>query len=165
MTRHREPAPMEASTAAIAVECVPSGGLRCGIDLVDVESFRRCLVVGGERFLRRVFTPAELDHCRDSTERLAAHFACKEAAAKMLGTGIRGVGWQDIEVLTAAHGEPTLILRGRAIERARDIGLQRWAISISHERHSAISYVVGWCSDRKSRSPRQSKVREGVYVG
>jgi holo-[acyl-carrier protein] synthase len=164
MTRRRERAPIEAARAAIPVECVASGEIRCGVDLVDVESFRRCLIVGGGRFLARVFTVAELDHCRDSTERLAAHFACKEAAAKMLGTGIRGVDWQDIEVLTAAHGEPTLILRGRAIERARHIGLRRWAISMSHEGNSTISYVVGWCSGRKSRSPRQSKVREGVYV-
>src|SRR6266851_2768508 len=153
MTRSRD---MAASVA--------SGQLRCGVDLVDVESFHRCLIVGDRRFLARVYTPAELEHCGDRTERLAAHFACKEAAAKMLGTGIRGIDWQDIEVLTAAHGEPTLVFRGRARKRARTIGLQRWAISMSHDGNSAISYVVGWCSGRKSRSLRQSKVREGAHV-
>ena len=52
-----------------------------------------------ERFLKRVYTPEEAAYCRGRVNELAARFAAKEAVMKALGTGIRGVGWREIEVL------------------------------------------------------------------
>ena len=84
----------------------------------------------GERFLRRVFTPAELAAYRTRAPSLAARWAAKEATAKLLGVGLRGLGaaerpaeavaWTEIEILGDAQGRPTLTFYGRAA--ARDAG-------------------------------------------
>jgi len=78
-----------------------------GSDLVEIERVRRSVERFGERFLERVYTPAEIAYCmtkRSFAESFAARFAAKEAGAKALGTGIsRGVGWKDFEVKRAAR--------------------------------------------------------------
>ena len=44
-------------------------------------------------------------------------FAAKEAAAKALGTGMAGgISWQDIEVLRAPSGAPSLCFHGKALQ-------------------------------------------------
>ena len=62
---------------------------------------------------------------------------------KALGTGIRGVGWRDIEVLPNKRGKPLVFLHGRARERAAALGITDLAISLSHSRDLAIASVVG----------------------
>ncbi|OFW22057.1 MAG: holo-[acyl-carrier-protein] synthase, partial [Acidobacteria bacterium RIFCSPLOWO2_02_FULL_59_13] len=63
-----------------------------GVDLIEVSRLRLAIERHGERFLRRVFTPAEIAYCQSKKnpyERFAARFAAKEAAMKALGTGWR----------------------------------------------------------------------------
>jgi len=65
----------------------------------------------GDRFLERVFTPAEILYCRGRLAELAARFAAKEAVAKALGVGVRmmardGIHWQDVEVIGDVRGKP-----------------------------------------------------------
>lgn len=96
----------------------------------------------GERFLERVYTPAERERYRGRVTSLAARFAAKEAVMKALGTGARGVGWKEIEVMPDSRGKPTLRLSGRAEERARLLGARAWEISLSHTRELAIASVV-----------------------
>lgn len=122
------------------------GRVRCGVDLVDIGRFTRCLEVGGDRFLSRIFTPAELAYCRGREERLAGRFAAKEAMAKLLGTGIRDLGWHEVEIVTDPAGEPNLRLHGRAVTRAQLLGIRHLALSLGHESAYAIAYVVASCS-------------------
>ena len=74
-----------------------------GVDIAEVERIQAAVERFGDRFLRRVFTPAEVRYCMakpNSAERLAARFAAKEAGMKAIGTGLRyGVTWQDVEVV------------------------------------------------------------------
>ena len=77
----------------------------------------------GQRFLDRVFTAGEIAYCRGRAPNLAARFAAKEAAMKALGTGVRGVGWKDIEVVRAPSGAPGVLYHGRAESRARRLGV------------------------------------------
>ena len=74
---------------------------------------------------------------------LAARFAAKEAVMKALGTGTRGIGWKDIEVTRKPTGEPEIALHGRAMVRARKLGIDRLAISLSHSKNYAVASVVG----------------------
>jgi len=73
-----------------------------GFDATDIPRVREVFERYGERFLRRVFTDAEIAYCtrrRDPVPHLAGRFAAKEATMKALGTGLsRGVAWKDIEV-------------------------------------------------------------------
>jgi holo-[acyl-carrier protein] synthase len=95
-----------------------------------------------ERFLERVYTPAELRYCRGRVPELAVRFAGKEAIAKALGTGIRGLAWRDMEILPDPLGKPTVTLHHRALARARSIGLTVFEISLSHAREFAVAVVV-----------------------
>lgn len=100
----------------------------------------------GERFRNRVFTRAEIDYCECRASRLqsyAARFAAKEAAMKALGTGWgKGVGWQDIEVVRAEAGAPTIQLHGRALERMREMGARKAHVSLTHSLDIAMAQVI-----------------------
>ncbi len=116
--------------------------LRAGVDIIEVERIRQAAERHGERFYRRFYTPAERAHCGDRFPALAAHFAAKEAVGKALGTGIGDMAWTDIEVAHDERGRPEVILHGRAAEIAAALGLNEWALSLSHTHEHAIAYVV-----------------------
>ncbi len=116
-----------------------------GIDLVEVQRIEESLARYGERFLARVFTASELAYCRGRPQQLAARFAAKEAVSKVLGTGIQhrdGVGWREIQIVSNERGQPSVELTGRAAQRAANLGLSTFAISLSHTREHAIAMVV-----------------------
>lgn len=110
-----------------------------GIDIVRVERIRRALRRFGERFTRRILTPAEAAHVRGRPESLAGRWAAKEAVSKVLGLGVRGVGWREIEIERLPTGQPAVRLHGRAARRAEQLGLGPIACSISHEDEYAVA--------------------------
>ena len=58
-----------------------------GVDIVEVERIGQAVERWGGRFLRRVYTDAEIAYCGTRTSSLAARWAAKEAVSKALGTG------------------------------------------------------------------------------
>ena len=114
-----------------------------GVDIIEIDRVRQVIERWGAKFLRRVYTEAELGLYREKPESLAARFAGKEAVVKALGTGERGIGWKDIEILTEPGGRPLVNLYRQAREQANDLGLKGLAISLSHSRDYAIAFVVG----------------------
>ena len=118
-----------------------------GIDMVDCRRFRLIIERQSERFLRRVFTPKELDYClgkKRQVEHLAGRFAAKEAVLKLLGTGwTRGISWKDIEVRNAPSGQPHVQLTGRCRQIADEQGVSTILISISHIDTHAIASAIG----------------------
>ena len=116
--------------------------LATGVDIIEISRIRRVLERYSQRFLDRVFTPAEIEYCRGRAPNLAARFAAKEATMKALGTGVRGVGWKDIEVVRAKSGAPGIKLHGRADQRAQRLGVWETSLSISHSNEYAVAFVV-----------------------
>ena len=119
--------------------------IRSGVDLIEIDRVQASVERFGDRFVNRVYTAAELEICDGRPSSLAARFAAKEAVAKALGTGIWrcGIEWTDIEILRdAGTGEPKLLLHGAAADRAHEIGVKEWSISLSHARRSAIALTV-----------------------
>ena len=119
--------------------------LRTGVDLIEIERVRTVVDRHGDHFLRRVYTPTELEHCQGRMESLAGRFAAKEAVAKALGTGIwrQGITWTDIEVLRDVQsGAPILYLYKCALAKSEQLGLSEWSLSLSHDRENAIAFVV-----------------------
>jgi len=118
-----------------------------GIDMVDCARMGEVVSRHGERFLKRVFTPAELDYClsrKRQVEHLAGRFAAKEAVLKVLGTGWReGIRWTDIEIRNEPSGRPVVRLSGRCRRLAEELGLGDVLISISHISSHAIASAVG----------------------
>lgn len=123
-------------------------GLRVGVDICSVARVTEVYSKYGEKFLRRVLTPAEIEYVKSSDRhlltRLAVRFAAKEAAVKVLGTGWIGVGWHEVEVKRKRSGEPRLSLTGRAAARAEQLGLTRFELSMSHEKEFAVAFLVAY---------------------
>lgn len=106
--------------------------LACGIDIVEIATFARSIQIGGKRFLQRVYTEAELSLCGNHLPLLATRFAGKEAIAKALGTGLRGISWREMEIMTNQQGYPVVSLYGRAAAHADQLHLSHWSLSLSH---------------------------------
>jgi holo-[acyl-carrier protein] synthase len=115
-----------------------------GIDLIEVQRVARSTERYGDRFLRRIYHPRELEQTRgERVQYLAARFAVKEAVFKALGTGwARGIRWVDVEVQNLPSGQPVLLLHGAAAEHARSLGVDRAHVTISHTAGHAAAVVV-----------------------
>src|SRR3954447_23440914 len=114
-----------------------------GIDIIKVDRIRASIERFGERFSKRVLTPAEQRYVRLRPETFAGRWAAKEAVSKVLGLGVRGIGWRDIEGERLPTGQPAVRLHGRAAGRARQLGMERIAVSISHESDYAVAIAFG----------------------
>lgn len=115
-----------------------------GIDIIEIHRIARTIDRWGSRFLNRIYTEEELTYCKGRTSSLAGRFAAKEAAMKALGTGTKGIGWRDVEVIRASGAPPAINLHGRAATRAKNMGIQGLSLSISHSHDYALASVVGW---------------------
>jgi holo-[acyl-carrier protein] synthase len=119
-----------------------------GIDLTSVSRIEKALEnpETGSRFVSRVFTDEEIRYCEARHNRYqsyAARFAAKEATMKALGVGWgRQAGWLEIEVVRRRGERPFLQLTGRALERARETGVTRFTLSLTHEGGLAVAQVV-----------------------
>jgi holo-[acyl-carrier protein] synthase len=115
-----------------------------GTDLVELDRFRQ--VLGRTPgVVDRLFTDGERAYAelrRDPTERFAARFAAKEAVLKAMGAGIGECDFRDIEMVRADSGAPSLRLHGRAVGLARDRGVGRWQLSLTHTASLAHAIAV-----------------------
>ena len=120
-----------------------------GVDLAEVERIRKALEDPriGKRFRERVFTAKEIQYCekkrRGRYESYAGRFAAKEAVMKALGRGWSAqVRWLDIEVTRARNGKPEIVLHDKTARLAEELGIRRWALSITHTAQHGLAYVV-----------------------
>lgn len=113
-----------------------------GVDLVEIDRIVKVLGRFPDRFRERVLTDAEARYCGRRVERIAGRWAAKEAISKVLGLGVRGVGWREIEILPNWAGAPQVRLHARAAARATAMELQDVTVSISHERSMAVAVAI-----------------------
>jgi holo-[acyl-carrier protein] synthase len=122
---------------------VPEGTTELGIDIIKIERIAAAIKRFGDRFARRVLTDSEARYVRNRPQNFAGRWAAKESVSKVLGLGVRGVGWRDIEIVRLPTGAPTVQLHGRAKTRAEQLGMGRIAVSISHEGEYAVAIAFG----------------------
>jgi holo-[acyl-carrier protein] synthase len=134
---------VDAGDPVVPPGTVPPGTTELGIDIVKIDRIRAAMDRFGERFSRRVLTDAERRYVRDRAETFAGRWAAKEAVSKVLGLGVRGIGWRDIEIQRLPTGQPSVRLDGRAAQRAEQLGMGRIAVSISHEAEYAVAIAFG----------------------
>ncbi len=117
-----------------------------GLDVMETARLDRALSGHGDRFEKRVYTPAERAACAGRADRvraLAGRFAAKEACLKALGTGWSGgLKFEEVEVTAGTGGRPELQLSGKAAERARQLGARRIHVSLTHQPGLAAAVVV-----------------------
>lgn len=114
-----------------------------GTDIIEIDRIEKALINKG--FLHKNFTEKEIEYFlrrKNMSEVVAGNFAAKEAVSKALGTGFRGFGLINIEVLRDELGKPKVNLYGQAKNTAEKGGIIRIHISISHNKTQAIAYCV-----------------------
>jgi holo-[acyl-carrier protein] synthase len=128
--------------------------IRVGSDICSVSRILRVYEKYGARFLDKILTETEKKYVLSKlskgspgktqrvVEAIAGRFAAKEAIAKALGTGWRGIHWHDVEVINAESGAPHAVLHGRAAERLAGLGCHHAEISLSHEREYALATAL-----------------------
>lgn len=122
-----------------------------GVDIVELHRIASVVERYGDRFLQRIYTQGELDFCRGRIPQLAGRFAAKEAVMKALGTGIRGVGWREVEVVRKRGQAPQVQLHGRAQLKADALGMQEFSLTTSHSKDYAVAFVVGVRDEASNR--------------
>ena len=120
-----------------------------GVDLAEVDRIQAALddPRTGKRFRNRVYTEREIAYCesrqRGKYESYAGRFAAKEAVMKALGRGWGAkVRWLDIEVARARSGKPEIALHDKTAKLAAELGIRRWALSITHTKEHGLAFVV-----------------------
>lgn len=116
--------------------------IKCGVDIVRIDRLEEISPAIKQRFIDRVYTPAERLQVMGNTQALAGVFAAKEAVSKALGTGIGKVHWQDIEIIHLSTGEPEIRLHEQALMVAQSKDFHEWSVSISHDGGFAIAMVI-----------------------
>ena len=121
--------------------------LSTGVDILHVPRMEKAIERYGQRLLARCFTAREIIACRGYPAEFAVRYAAKEAVSKALGVGLRvmahnGVQFHDVEILPDRFGKPHVHLHGYAAERAQELGLTEWAVSLTHEKEYAVAFVV-----------------------
>ena len=115
-----------------------------GVDIIETARIRSVFERHPRRFIDRVYTDWEQAYCRSNILHLSGRWAAKEAVSKVLGLGVRGVGWREIEIRRTPMGQPTVTLHGRAEQRAKALGLRSpLSVSISHIKDLAVAVAVG----------------------
>ncbi len=115
-----------------------------GNDIIEIERILKA--IHRPRFLEKHFTQQEIElyHIRgDRAEILAGNFAVKESVSKVFGTGIRGFGLKDIEVLRDDLGKPYVILHNHAKKISDEIHITHIFVSISHSEKYVVAFAVG----------------------
>ena len=139
-------APDSIDLAELARRLLRSGavldGVRLGVDVVDVDAMARQLATStGQRFLETRFTSTELADSRGRADRIAARWAAKEAVAKAIGTGFRGLRPAMIEVVKAPHGQPSV--RGVGAEPwPQEAQKWKWVLSLAHDGNVALAVAM-----------------------
>lgn len=117
---------------------------------MEIDRIRRILA-RTPRFALRVFTEGEAAYCTERADpaiHFAARFAAKEAAVKALGMGFsEGIGFKDVEVVRDSKGRPSLLLHGRAAEKAAQMGVIDMPLSMSHTENDAVACAIAITKD------------------
>jgi holo-[acyl-carrier protein] synthase len=107
-----------------------------GIEIVSVERFLAAMDRRGEKFLRRLFTDAELKYCmrkKSPAVHLSARFAAKRSLFKALGRALR---YASVEVVHDGNGAPSFAVEGHGTEGFR------CSVSISHSAEYSIAETI-----------------------
>jgi holo-[acyl-carrier protein] synthase len=125
------------------------GSLRVGTDLVPVSEVAASVARFGDRYLGRVYTAHELSCCQGPPSvvaaGLAARFAAKEATLKVLRPVDHQPDWRSIEIRRDPGGWCDVHLTDTAARLAAGQGIDRWAVSMTHEAGMAAAVVVAMC--------------------
>lgn len=116
-----------------------------GTDIIEIERIKKAYEKN-EKFLYKIFTETEIEYLKNrnmGVQHIAGIFSSKESVSKVLGSGIYGFKWKNIEIRHNKAGAPEVKLYGRAKQIAEHKGIKEVKISISHSREYVVTFAVG----------------------
>jgi holo-[acyl-carrier protein] synthase len=117
-----------------------------GTDIVECLRIAQLIDQHGEAFLRRIYTPKEIEYCSArsmSTQHYAARWAAKKAVLQALGVGLRGgMTWKDIEVQSERHGKARIGLAGVVRDVSVAKRINQIHVSLSSCRTMAVAFAI-----------------------
>ena len=111
-----------------------------GNDIIEKERVKKACVK--DAFLLYVFTENERELIKKRDDSAAGNWAVKEAVAKSMGTGFNGIRIKEIEVLRDENGRPYVRLYGKALEKQKELGIEKFFVSISDTKDYTTAVVV-----------------------
>lgn len=121
--------------------------IKIGTDICQIDRVKKAYKKLGKRLLNKILTKDEIKYVTSQKRNLipgfAGRFAAKEAVLKVLGTGLRGVYFKEIEISRENSGSPKVVLHKRALRIAKRKKLKTFEVSISHEKDFAIAVAIG----------------------
>ena len=119
--------------------------MKLGNDIIEIDRIRQA-IERSRSFVKRVYTPHEIEYCESRNkgryESYAGTYAAKEAFIKALGTGMRHGSWQDIEIYHDELGAPLIRLQDTFKDIYEKSGYTNIHVSISHCKEYAMSTVI-----------------------
>ncbi len=118
--------------------------LGIGNDITEVQRIQDAIEKHGERFLKRVFTPTEIEYCQsykeEAPQHFAARFAAKEAFSKAIGTGFtQGFKLNEFGIINEKSGAPKAEISGMLAEK---YGYLQILVTLSHSKDYAIANII-----------------------
>ena len=117
-----------------------------GTDIIEISRILSLLKKHDESFAKRILSEQELAIYQRQTIKekfIAKKWAAKEAVSKALGTGFtQGVSFTDMTIEHTEEGKPLIVLTGKTKQVADKLGITKWSISISDEKHYALAFVI-----------------------
>ena len=117
-----------------------------GTDIVSIARIRRALERHGERFARRILADDEmiaLASRADPAPYVAKRFAAKEAFFKAFGQPSSSANtWHQLTIANAPDGSPCLRFGKLLEDLMKNVGIDRWHVTLSDEREYAVAFVV-----------------------
>ena len=116
-----------------------------GTDIIEISRIQSAMKKNRHSFLKKIFTDIECEFYEKTNnkyESVAAGFASKEAVMKVLGTGLRGFTFKDIQILRDDLGKPYVRLYGGAMKIANSKGIASINLSVSHCKQYAVAFAV-----------------------
>lgn len=117
-----------------------------GTDIVDIDRIAESIRKHGDRFAGKILSADEMVLYQRNiapAQYLASRFAAKEAVSKALGTGFReGLYLHHISILNDDAGKPCLHYTDKALELVKKLKVKESWLSISHERHMTVAFVI-----------------------
>ena len=104
-----------------------------GVDIVNIERFRKKEYNKNEKFYEKIFTKSEIGYClsfKNNSEHFAGKFAIKEAVKKSIRENI---GFKEI-ITDHNDSKPKITLKKKLN--------YRFLVSVSHEKDFAIAMVI-----------------------
>lgn len=117
-----------------------------GIDILEAERITSVYQRYGERFVRRILMPEEMELFagqKRPVRFLAMRFAAKEAIVKAMGTGFANGMWvRDTGVVPDRYGRPEIIFSARGRQKCEELGIADGHLTLSDEAGLVVAVAI-----------------------